>query len=57
MFFPSICLDATKFVLLSVFTYFTDNLPETGTKSLPKNAKRPLAVNARGLKRPYLSSL
>ena len=42
--FLFICLDATRFVLLSVFT--RDELPENVSKSLPKNTN-PLPVDVR----------
>ena len=47
-----ICLDATKFVLLSVFILKETICPRICSKSRPKSAKNPLAVDVRRLKTP-----
>ena len=49
-FFIFICLDASKFVLLSVFSRMQMIWPKIWACSLPKNAKRPLPVDVRFLK-------
>ena len=40
-----ICLDATKFVLLSVSTLMETIYPKVQAKTLPKNEESPLAVD------------
>ena len=59
--FSLICLDATKLVLLSVFTLKETICPKIWLESLPKNAISPLPVDVRRsktslLKRPILGS-
>ena len=49
-----ICLDATKFVLLSVFTLKETICPRICSKSRPKSAKTPLPVDVRRSKTPLL---
>ena len=54
-FFILICLyDATRFVLLSVFTRIETIWTKIWTSSLPKNAKRPLQDDVRGVKTSLL---
>ena len=42
-----VCLDTTKFVLLSVFSHMQTICQNTWTKPLPKKAKCPLPVDVR----------
>ena len=52
-----ICLDATKFVLLSVFTLIEMICPRSCSKSQPKGTKSLLPVDVRRSKRRCLNSL
>ena len=55
LFFILICLyDATRFDLLSVFTRIETIWTKIWASSLPKNAKRPLQDNVRGVKTSLL---
>ena len=45
-----ICLDATKIVLLRVFTLYETVCPRICSKSQTKSAKTPLPVDVRGSK-------
>ena len=54
-FSPLICLDATKFVLPSVFTLIDTICPKIWARSLHKKAKRPLPVDGRRSKTPLLN--
>ena len=47
-----ICLDATKFILLSVFTLIETICPRICSKSRPKGTKSPLPVDGVAQKRP-----
>ena len=49
-----VCLNATKFVLLSVFTILETIWPKVCSKSRLKSAKSPLLVDARGSKTSLL---
>ena len=49
-----VCLNATKFVLLSVFTILETISPKVCSKSRLKSAKSPLLVDARGSKTSLL---
>ena len=49
-----ICLDANKFVLLSVFSLIKTINPRVSTKPLPNDAKSPLPVDVRCSKTPLL---
>ena len=49
-----ICLDANKFVLLSVFSLIKTINPRVSTKPLPNDAKSPLPVDVRRSKTPLL---
>ena len=51
---PLICLDAAKFVWLSVFTLIETICPRICSKSQPKSAKTPLPVDVRRSKTPLL---
>ena len=53
-FSPIVCLDGTKFVLLSVFTLIETIWPKMWAKPLSKNAKSPLPVDVCHLKTSLL---
>ena len=46
-----ICIDTTKFVLLSFITLLKPFCPKIWAKTLPKNVKSPLLVNVRRSKK------
>ena len=52
-----ICLDATKFVLLSFFTLITTICPKIWAKTLPKNVKSQLPVYEHRSNTPLLPEL
>ena len=49
-----ICLDASKIVLLTVFTFMETVCPKLQAKPLPRNAKRPAPVDVCRSKTPLL---
>ena len=54
LFSPLICLEATKFELLSVFTLKETICPRICSKTLPRGAKSPLPVDVRRSKTSLL---
>ena len=55
-FFLIVCLDGTKFVLLSVFTLIEMIWPKMWAKPLSKNAKSPLPDDVCHLKTSFLKN-
>ena len=54
LFSPLICLEATKFALLSVFTLKETICPRICSKTLPRSSKSPLPVDVRRSKTSLL---